>query len=325
MNEGIGKKIGLRLLGGCAIYLFFFAAAWLVNDHFLQNVAPDPRRVCNGVASFFIALGIFSYWGILTGGGNSRFTREKLIARAESGTPPEDGQPILCSGSARATGSALRSPLQGKECVAYMYRMYYYGTGYGSSGNDAQMVNLYTGYASVPFSIRGMTEERRVVAVPQLKDNPSLVTDDAGRARAAEFIASTPFEPMQQRVLSGAAASLQLGKEMLTDDDGMTRHDWHLQTESLQVPLERLLLDEIVVPVGPQVTVVGTWSDARGAIIPGDGLNGAIGVSVTSGGPESVPLDIVSNRSTLSYFITATILTGVGVGVIFFARHFFVT
>ena len=77
--------------------------------------------------------------------------------------------------------------------------------------------------------------------------------------------------------------------------------------------------------MGVEATVVGTWSDSRGAVVASDGLNGAIGVTVTLGGAESVPFDIVTNRSTLSYFTTATVLTAIGAGIILFARHFFVT
>ena len=58
-------------------------------------------------------------------------------------------------------------------------------------------------------------------------------------------------------------------------------------------------------------------------IVSGDGLNGVLGVTVSSGGPQSIPEDAVANKSMLTYIVTASALTLVGLGLAWVALRIF--
>lgn len=312
-------KLSRRLFGSCLVFLVFAAAAWFVIGRLLAPVPDPPRNVFAGLATFFLALGGFSFWGLLTGGGSSPHTRSALIRRAESGGPVDDGEPIISSGVVRAEGDALTAPLSGTPCVAYFYRMYYWAESRTSS-RQVQVV-VYWGLASRPFALDGAHEHRRVAAVPRLQIEPTVLTGETARNAARSWIDSTTFVAEENAVLSSIGAAFSIAGEMLSDEDGATRRDWHLATVNRDV--SKLFFEEVVVPVGQQAAVCGTWSRTRNAIVSGDGLKGVLGVTVSRGGPESIPEDAVANKSMLTYLVTATMLTLVGLGIAWVALRFF--
>jgi hypothetical protein len=320
MDEAGRKRLSRRLLGSCAIFLIFAAGAWFVVAHFLSAVADPPRDFFAWPATFFLALGAFSFWGLLTGGGNSSHSLKALIRRAESGGSVTDGEPILCSGTVRAEREVLHAPISGTPCVAYFYVMYYWGRQFGAT-RQVQRVPVYWGTASVPFAVEGVMERRRILAVPRLEIAPKLLESDDARRAARAWVESTSFKDEANATLGSVKAAFTISGEMLTDDDGATRHDWRLAGVSRDV--SDLNLEEIVVPVGGQAAVCGTWSESRGAIVSGDGLNGVLGVAVSLGGPASMPDDAVANKGIVTYLVTATGLTLIGAGLVWLARHLF--
>lgn len=313
------SRFGPALLGSCLIFLLFGAGAWFGIARFIVAVPEPPRTVFTAIASFFLALGAFSFWGLLTGGGNSPHTRAALIRRAESGGTPGDGEPVISSGVVRADGAELIAPLSRTPCVAYFYRMYYWGTRGGSRRRE--QVVVYWGLASQPFVLDGSSERRRVTAVPRLQIEPLLLEGEPARAAARMWIESTTFEEKENALLSSIGTAFSIAAEMRNDEDGATRHDWRLAGVNRDV--SELLLDEIVVPVGQQAAACGTWSQTRNAIVAGDGLNGVLGVTVSSGGPDSMPEGAVANKSKLTYIVSATLLTLAGLGIAWIALRIF--
>jgi len=312
-------KLGRRLLSSCLVFLVFAAAAWFGIGRLLAAVPDPPRNVFVALASFFLALGAFSFWGLLTCGGNSPHTRSALIRRAESGGPVDDGEPIISSGVVRAEGDALTAPLSGTPCVAYFYRMYYWGKSRTSS-RRVQVV-VYWGLASRPFVLDGSFEQRHVAAVPRLQIEPTVLNGQTARIAAKSWIESTTFAAQENEVLSSIGTAFSIAGEMFSDEDGATRRDWRLAGVNRDV-LE-LLFEEVVVPVGEQAAVCGTWSRTRNAIVSGDGLKGILGVTVSKGGPQSIPEDTVANKSMLTYIVTATMLTLAGLGIAWVALRIF--
>jgi hypothetical protein len=313
------RKLGRRLYVSCLVFLVFAAAAWFALDRFLGNVSDPPRTPLAALSSFFLALGAFSFWGLATGGGNSPHTREALIRRAQSGGAPGDGEPVISSGVVRAEGDALLSPLSGTPCVAYFYRMYYWADSRTSRGR-VQIV-LYWGLASRPFSLDGAREHRRVAAVPRLAIAADALDGAEARAAARSWIASTTFAEEENATAGAIGSAITIAGEMFSDEDGSTRRDWRRAGASRDV--SQLFLEETVVPVGAEAAACGTWSVARNAIVSGDGLNGVLGVTVSRGGPQSIPENAVANKSMLTYLVTATALTLVGLGIAWVALRFF--
>ena len=313
------RKLGRRLFSSCLVFLVFAALAWFGITRLLAAVPDPPRNIFVGVTTFFVALGAFSFWGLLTGGGNSQHSRKALIRRSESGGMPADGEPIISSGIVRAEGEPLTAPISGTPCVAYFYRMYYWKDSLTSSG-QIQVV-VYCGLASRPFALDGRTKVCRVAAAPRLQAEPAVLTGEAARRAARSWVDSTTFIAQENAVLSSVATAFNIAGEMLSDEDGATRRDWRLAGVNRDV--DQLILEEMVVPVGQQAAVCGTWSQTRNAIVSGDGLNGVLGVTVSSGGPESIPEDAVANKSMLTYIVTASVLTLVGLGIAWVALRIF--
>jgi hypothetical protein len=313
------RKLGRRLWGSCLVFVVFAAIAWFAVSRFLIDVADPPRTAFAALSSFFLALGAFSFWGLATGGGNTTHSRKALIQRAESGGLPEDGQPVISSGVVRAEGKALTAPISRTPCVAYFYRMFYWAESLTSSGR-VQVV-VYWGLASEPFALEGSRERRRVAAVPRLAIEATTLTDAMEREAARNWVASTTFSDEENGNLGKVATAFSIAGEMFSDEDGATRRDWRLAGANRD--LSRLELEEMVVPIGAQAAACGTWSQSRNAIVAGDGLNGVLGVTVSSGGPESIPEDAVANKSMLTYVVTATALTLVGLGIAWVALRFF--
>lgn len=180
---------------------------------------------------------------------------------------------------------------------------------------------VYWGLASRPFVLEGTTERRRVVAVPRLRIEPAVLEGAWAHDAARAWIESTSFAAEGSAALTSVGTAFDIAREMLTDEDGATRRDWRLAGVNRSV--SELILEEMVVPVGQQAAACGTWSRLREAIVAGDGLNGVLGVTVSLGGPQSIPDDAVANKSMLTYVVTASMLTLAGVGVAWIALRFF--
>jgi hypothetical protein len=313
------RKLGRRLFGSCLVFLVFAAVAWFAVSRFLTAVPDPPRTPFAALSSFFLALGAFSFWGLATGGGKSTHSRKALIRRAESGGTPEDGQPIISSGIVRPEGRTLTAPISGTPCVAYFYRMYYLAESRTTSGRVPVVV--YWGLASQPFSLQSSREHRRVTAVPRLQIPSTELPDEMMRQAARNWVASTTFSEEENGNLGVVATAFSIADEMFSDEDGATRRDWCQAGANRD--MSRLLFEETVVPVGAEAAACGTWSQARNAIVSGDGLNGVLGVTVSLGGPQSIPEDAVANKGMLTYLVTATGLTLVGLGIAWVALRFF--
>lgn len=313
------KKLGRQLWRSCLVFLVFAAASWFVVSRFLSAVPDPPRNIFAGLSSFFIALGAFSFWGLLTGGGRSSHSRSALIRQAESGGQVEDGDPIISSGTVQAEGDSLTAPVSGTPCVAYFYRMYYWAASSYSSGRVRVIV--YWGLASRPFVLAGTNERRRIAAVPRLEIEPTILEGAMARSAARSWVESTRFSPQDNEALGSIRAAFSVAGEMLSDEDGATRQDWRMA--GVQRDVSDLVLEETVVPVGQRASVCGTWSRSRDAIVSGDGLNGVLGVTLSLGGPESIPENAVANKSILTYLVTATMLTLAGAGIAWIALRFF--
>lgn len=308
-----------QLLRSCLIFVVFAIASWFVMTRLLAGVREPPRNAFTALAAFFLALGAFSFWGLLTGGGRTQHSRKALLQRFRDGGPVADGDPIISSGVVRSEGGVLKAPLSGTPCVAYFYRMYYWAETL-RRGRPVQMP-VYWGVASLPFALEGPRERRHVRAAPRLQNKPVPLEGEATRSAARSWIASTSFTAEDNAVLGSVASAFTILGEMLTDEDGATRRDWRL-AGSNRNPSD-LLFEEMTVPVGQQAAVCGTWSQTRNAIVAGDGLNGVLGVTVSPGGPESIAEDAVANKSMLTYLVTATLLTAAGLGIAWVAERLF--
>jgi hypothetical protein len=268
---------------GCLAHLAVVAALTVVIDRATgAQVAPVLRPWVGLVASVLLVLGASNFLQLLRGYGQGDASRGTLLARATTGEPPAEGGPMLVTGTVRAEGPAMRSPLSGTECVAYDYRLYK-RTWLGSNRGHSTTV-YWGGYAFQPFMVDTGARAVRVGAMPEFVDDPTRDRTDEHIRRAREYVQATRFEEI------AGVEVLSLFGTMLGDRVGEAqagvRRDWH--RADTNPDLGTLKFEEHVLPAGATVSVAGHWSPERRALIPEPGGLGGSPVTVATGGPKSL-------------------------------------
>jgi hypothetical protein len=308
---------------GCAIYFVVYAAiAWAIDYYTAADVAADARPWVGIVASAFLTMGIGTVWGLMTGysGGNAR---PELLADAASASFPQKDGPILATGIVRPTGTALRAPISGAECVAYQYRMYYevMQADHGVHGRRRRdVVPVYWGMASRPFVIDSSKRVVRVAAVPQLFDAQVRLEGAEDVERARRYVDNTRFETATGPV-GVIGTAFKAMDDFLTDADGQSRSDWMHRGDPRDPAT--LILEECVLPVGVVASVVGPWSASQRAIVPHVEGAEALWATATTGPAEALLAGSGGVRPTAtSAVVTAIVMFAIGAAIIWGAMKF---
>jgi hypothetical protein len=301
-----------RLGAGCALSLALFAAIAAGSYRLLTPAVRDPEvRTGFALASaLFLSVGLSSFWSLARGHGRGESSRSAVLRRARTSEPPPDGGVVVATGTVRAVGRALTAPLSGVPCVAYTYRMYRV---WRSSDGDPNQVPVYWGYASRPFALDAPTGRYRVMAVPNIVTKPAMQAGVEVLDRARRLVQTTSFENVAG-ALGAVGTAIATAREIFSDDDGEARRDWHKAGEDAD-PSD-LILEEALLPVGAEVSVHGTWSGDRGAVVASGDPSVAFGVSAALGPPEN--LGSVLPHSTAAYVATAAISTALGAAILWF-------
>lgn len=265
---------------GCLAHLAIVAALTMAIDRATgAQVAPVLRPWVGLVAAVLITLGLSNFWQLLRGYGQGDASRAALLARATTGEPPAEGGPMLVTGTVRADGPAMRSPLSGTECVAYEYRLYkrvWLGTNRGSSTTV-----YWGGYACQPFFLDTGARAVRVASMPDFVDAARKDKTDDIVARAREYVRTTPFEEIAGVEIVSLFTTMM--RDRVDEATEHLRRDWH--RADAQPDLATLRFEEHVVPVGAEVSAAGYWLPARRALVSEGGLSGSR-LTVVTGGPK---------------------------------------
>lgn len=217
-----------------------------------------PMLLLSAFTGFFGALFLLNLWGLVSPWGDLAAAR-----RGERGEPFRDGRREAVSGAIYPVGEPLTSPFEARPCVAYQYEI---GTAItvdqqrGRSGGARD----YTGVALTPCEIRTERGTVRVLGWAMLDAfEPRTPGRDEARERAARLVATASFENL------GLGQALSAVRGLLTDDDGSIRKDWRISGDGTLSPEARL--EERTVDVGQTVTMIGPFSEAKGALVPGNG------------------------------------------------------
>lgn len=306
----------MRTAAGCLAYVVVFAILAAALDRWTAGRVADQLRPWVGaVAALLFTLAAATVWHWLASlrGGNSRTA---ILARAASGVTPLADGPVLVTGTVQPTTGSLRAPLSGRECVAYLYRMYYQTP----TPDRVRLEDhpVYWGVANRPFVVNTPSQAVHVLAIPRLVDPATTHSDPAAVTRAQDWVATTQFEPVASTVLGPAGTALAMVTSMLGNDTGEQRCDW--QTGGDARDPGTLRLEEVVLPVGATASVAGTWSTGRGAIVAGSLPTAGAGVVVTTGPADSL-LDrhAAMPPPTLRVWVWAIALAALGCGVLWAA------
>lgn len=311
MSESASPSSPSSVLSGCLSLIAGWAVLGIATYVVLAPVHPTWQRVgLSLLSSMFLALGLSSFWSLAKGESGGDKSLAALIRRTREGEPPRDGEPVVVEGVVRPLSSPLTAPLSGVACAAYWYKMYYMGR---TSGNRPAQVPVYWGYACNPFAIDSPGNRFRVLAVPlplrraQPREGPDAIE------RARRLIETTEFEP-----LGGLGSVFEMARDIFTDEDGKARRDWKRPGDERDP--QTLLLEETLLPVGASAAVHGLWSAERGAIVS-EGSALGTSVSIALGGAGNLSQAPGLGHSTGAYLVTATLLTALGAGLVWFALN----
>src|ERR1051326_7710243 len=170
---------------GCITGLF----AWLVCAgaywYFLHaRFGPPLNAIIPIVAGFFMALVI----------GNLRIALDAAIRSVRAGQQstlvvgerPPDGKTITVTGTIRATGPALRSPLNDRPAIAYEYDINHTYT----DSRGMHPVKDYVGYALTACVIDSRYGAIKILGFPTL----SGFAHEGDIEKAQQYVANTQFE-----------------------------------------------------------------------------------------------------------------------------------
>ncbi len=309
----------LRFALGCAALLLMWGGLAALALRVMTPVTPAaPRPWLALVAGGLVALGLQSLWYLAFGGvGRGSGSRQEILRRAAAGEAPPDGGFIVATGTVRALGAPLVAPLSGRECAAYMYRMFYRGREAGKKRALAE-VPVFWGHSFRPFAIDHPAARFRVMAVPLLGNQAERREGDAVVAQARQWVASTAFEDVSPNVVGSLGAALAHVKTLFSDEDGEDRRDYRRAGEEGRDP-GTLILEETLLPVGEVASVSGRWSAAKSAIVAGGGDAVAETVSAVLGPPERLKGPGEVPPSFASYLTSAIVLTALGAGLVWFS------
>lgn len=316
MMENRRPSMTATVLLACLPFFVLCGAGFYVINLRLQRIPGETRYWIAAVSSCLIALAVITLYSVVTGSSRKSRTRAELLRRAMSGGEVADGEPIVATGTVRVEGEPLRAPISGRPCAAYLYKMFFIS----SETSEGQIeAPVYWGFASRPFVVDGI-ERRRVGAIPRVKATKGeRLSGPAASANAKSWAQSTQFTPVSLS-LGVFNAGLDMAREVLADVDGFVRKDfWREGDEHLPGDL---LYEELLLAVGEQASVYGTWNELRGEIVAGGGVNGLAGVAVIPGGDVyAIPSDIIPSNSTTSYVVAMLIELALGIGLIWLAEN----
>lgn len=301
------------MLLGCLGHLAAIAIlSYAVERAFGGDIAEPLRPWASVLASTLIVLGASNFLQLLRGYGQGDGSRAAILSRAATGEPPADGGPMMVTGMARPEGGQpLVSPLTGTPCVAYEYRLYRRHK--LSFGDRRGITVMWLGLATQPFVVDSGGRAVRVLALPDLVDvRRDMPRPPEVRATAQAWVGATRFLPFSVSTLP-AIFSAMTAAHVEPQPRGL-RLDWGREGATDPTTLR---MDEGVVPVGQQVSVVGHWSPERQALVPGPGGLAATRVTVAIGPPSELSWRATALPSSVAAVaIFGVLLLGAGGAII---------
>lgn len=313
---------------GCLLLLALTVGLGLFAYRQLEPTFPELRLGVAIVSALFLAGGLSILGGVAVGYRGGESSRRGALRRARTGTPPEDGKPMLASGVVRPLGEPLVAPFSGTPCVSDMYRMYHVHrpmvsfsvtSAGGRPVSRQQMIVHCWGYASTPFALDGPSGRVQVLGAPRLEIPATSPADDEAMARARRLLQTTSFEPMRGNAVAAVSSALELMAELLTDADGDVRRDF--RREGSDVDPADVVLEERVLPVAVEASVHGPWSSSRGAIVAPGRMLAESHLVATLGAPEENLDRLEVEAAVVSKLVAGLVLTAAGAGTIWFFRN----
>jgi hypothetical protein len=269
-----------------ALYLLVAAVVGAVVYRRFPEVG--PALLAGFIGGFILFLGLGYLYGI-----RGKVAESRMIRRALSGVPPQDGKKYAAIGRLVPNGPPVTSPFTKTTAVACKYEI--------QTVAGKGMATLYSGFAMNPSSIQGRHGTVRLLAYPDLKVSSSTTNSDEARRNAEQYIASTKFRDATAGKLRESLAEMMA---LYKDDDGTIRYDQrNAGAESTNLGYAQFL--EWIVKPGEQVCVIGHYSAQRSGLVY-DPSNPLDQVKIEVGEPDGFAGRAM--RSAVGYFIAGVVI-----------------
>ena len=258
------------ILKGSIIIVVVLLGFFSLYYHFVGSLVPAPfNYILCGLSAMFMGVSIGSFSNAI-----SRFKDLALMNRFMSKGMTrrfKDGEKVAVFGHILPIdGNPIVSPFSKENSVFYSYQVYHMETrGSGDNRNTAE-VNDYSGFCLTPSYIDSSAGQIKLLAYPLLvgfKENKFSYSDRTAQVyqNAFEYIANTKFEVLQVS-LATIGKAIDMGRAIMTDDDGSIRQD--IKSGQDMFDLKTRDLKEITVRADEQVCLMGIWSSQRNGIVP---------------------------------------------------------
>lgn len=241
---------------GCLVGLGTWAAAaaaiaWLLQVRYGAGL-PGTLGV-SLLAGLLAWVAASLLWGAL-----QRWRERAALAGGIAGVRPADGRAVL-AGTLEPRGATLLAPLDAAPCLVYSYEI----KEDRGQGRRRTIFTHFKGVAVAPATILTASGTYSMLAVADL--------EEADAATATHSDAVEAFRRYAGRTtFTGRDTSAQELIDRWTDGDGAYRSDVAYSAIE-QVDFSKCQLTQQSVRPGARVTVVGTFSSARGGIVPSAG------------------------------------------------------
>jgi hypothetical protein len=245
-------------LGFAVCLTAVLAALWPPRPDTTPPRPPLGMRLGGASPGAFLAAAFLTLAFAAADSVRMRNADSALLARSLAGERPEDGREIAAAGTLVADGPALTAPFSGAACVAY-----HYAIKYTSTGKSSMTTTSCWGYALTPSHVETAAGFVRLLAYTDFDFPATRMRGPEMLERARRHFATSQFVTIGLGAIGSAWKALGA---VLADDDGAIRTDFGPPPQDLENP--RLTFEEQAVADREPVCAFGTYSAARGGLVP---------------------------------------------------------
>ena len=292
-------------LGFAVCLTALLAALWPSRPDTQPPRPPLAFRLTGAAPGALFAAGFLTLAFAAADSFRMKLAERARVARSVAGERPEDGRKIAAAGTLVMDGPALMAPFGGTPCAAYHYRIERV-----TRGKSSTTMTSCWGYALTPSHVETPAGLVRLLAFTDF-DFPATQMTGAGMLeRARRYFATTQFTTIGLGAI--ASAWRELGG-VLADDDGAIKTDFGPPPADLEDP--SLIFQEQVLCDREAICAFGTYSAARGGLVPVPGTREVFSVRVAKGTGTEVHRKLV--WTVVGQGVLALVFAGVGAGIVF--------
>jgi hypothetical protein len=246
---------------------FLYGLVYVPSYFFLRWYRSDAIGLDIGFTAGWVALPFAVAIGYVAG-ARQYLSEERLLLRSIEQPVFKDGQRAVVMGPIVPLADPLRSPLGGRECVAYEYQIDHEGR---DQDHRPIRVRDYWGMAVCPTAIETSGGRVRVLGYARIEHPFDILEGEDVYRSAQDYVRATPFRhPTHIGERRGSLAEpMDAESDQFRDDIcANPQHVGHTSLRGEDTDLGGLRLNERYVEVGQTVCAAGSYSARLQALVP---------------------------------------------------------